>query len=202
VRIATRVRRTAVLAIAAVGAVSLAACGSSPASVATTPTSAPTSGPALLPRKAVAPVSVVAQYFPQITVVARSGNDETATGEPIATRSVTFTNAGGTKKVTLSVDQFGGVRDAATAFHEAVTKSEAVTGFRPLTVPNVAQKTFAGTVTQGGETHVGLGALTGRLTIGVTLAGFAAGSANIDHLVSLSRAAVRNAIANAETGNR
>jgi hypothetical protein len=149
--------------------------------------------PALLPRKAVVSLGIVQQYFPDISVVARSGDDETATGNPVATRSVTFTDANGTKKVTISVDRFAGSTDASSAFQEAVAKSEAVDGFKPLSVPNLGQKTFAGTVTQGAETHVGLGVLTGRLTVGATLAGFTADSGNVDNLVSLARAEVATA---------
>ena len=155
----------------------------------TLPQDAPTT--ALLPRNAVVSLNLVERYFPEITSVVRSGDDETATGDPLATRSVTFANAAGTKKVTISADRFGGPGDASFAYRDAVAKSKAVTGFKLLAVPNLGEKTFAGTVTQGSETHVGLGVLVGRLTVGVTLAGFDAGSANVGRLVSVARAGSR-----------
>jgi hypothetical protein len=197
-RVRSGVRRYWPLVVAAIGAVALTACSSSISSVASTPTSAPTSVPGLLPRKVVVSLNAVKRYFPQITVVARSGNDETAVGDPVATASVTFTNDAGTKKVTISVDQYGDSSGASSAYREAVAKSKAVTGFKPLKVPNLGEKTFAGTVTQGSETHVGMGVLTGRLTLGATLAGFTAGAANVDNLVSLARAEVATAHANAQ----
>jgi hypothetical protein len=191
------VRQSVFLAIAATAALSLTACSSSIAAYSGAPTSTPSSEPGLLPRNTVVSLNVVRRYFPEIAVVARSGYDETATGNPVATRSVSFTNAAGSKKVTISVDQFAGSSDASSAYSEAVTKSEAVPGFKALTVPNLGQRTFAGTVTQGTETHVGLGVLTGRLTVGTTLAGFTASSANIGNLVSLARAEVATARAGA-----
>jgi hypothetical protein len=66
--------------------------------------------------------------------------------------------------------------------------SEAVPGFEPISIPPVGQRAFAGTVSMGGETHVGLGALDGKLIAGVTLAGFDATSDNITNLVALARA--------------
>jgi hypothetical protein len=187
-------------AIATATALALAACTSSIAAYSGAPTSAPSSGPELLPREAVVSLNVVQRSFPKMTLVARSGDDDTAAGNPVATRSVSFTNAAGTQKVTISVDLYADSGDASSAFAEAVEKSEAVPGFKPLTVPNVAKKTFAGTVTQGTETHVGLGALTGKLTVGVTLAGLAASSANINNLVSLARRQVATAQRNASAG--
>ncbi|HTA37470.1 MAG TPA: hypothetical protein VK760_00255 [Candidatus Acidoferrales bacterium] len=170
----------------------LAACTSTIASYAGASTSPP-NRPALLPRKVVLSLSAVRRYFPEVTVVARSGDNETATGNPSATRSVMFTSADGTKKVTISVDRYAGSAGARSAFQEAVAKSEAVTGFKPLQVPNLGDKTFAGTVTQGSETHVGLGVLAGDLSIGATLAGFSADSENVGNLVSLAREEVANA---------
>jgi hypothetical protein len=188
-------------AVAVIGTIAFAACSSSVFSVPNAPTSMPTTVPRFLPRKVVVSLNLVERYFPRITVVVRSGDDQTATGHPLATRSVTFTNAAGTKKVTISVDRFAGSIEASSAYREAVTKSEAVAGFKPLPVPNVARKTFAGTVTQGTETHVGIGVLTGTLTVGMTLAGFNAGSANVANLVSLARAEVATAQANAGLAN-
>jgi hypothetical protein len=172
---------------------SFCACGSSVASPTSTPTSAPTSSPGLLTRRVVVSLDVVARYFPEITVVTRSGANETATGHPVATRSVAFGNGSGAKKITLSVDRFASTGDALSAFREAVAKSQAVAGFAPIIVPNLGRETFAGSVTQGDETHVGLGVLVGTLTVGATLAGFSASTANVSKLVSLARAEVATA---------
>jgi hypothetical protein len=167
-------------AIAVVGAISLVACSSSVSSVVGETATAPTGTPGLLPRNVVVPLKIVARYFPEITVVVRSGNDETATGSPLATRSVAFANAAGTKKVTISVDSFGSasMRRPPTA----------------LRLPRVRPSR----VSQGSETHVGLGVLVGNLTVGATLAGFEASSANVGSLVSLARAevAVAKALSN------
>ena len=35
-------------------------------------------------------------------------------------------------------------------------------GFKPLSAPKLGENAFIGTVTQGEETHIGLGALHGR----------------------------------------
>jgi hypothetical protein len=61
-----------------------------------------------------------------------------------------------------------------------------IPGFKPLSVSNVGQKAFAGTVTMGAETHVGFGALVGKLIVGVTLAGFDATPNNVAKLVALA----------------
>ena len=50
----------------------------------------------------------------------------------------------------------------------------------------MGQKAFAGTVTMGAETHVGLGALVGKLIVGVTLAGYDATPHNVAKLVALA----------------
>jgi len=42
-------------------------------------------------------------------------------------------------------------------------------------------------VTQGGETHIGLGALNGTLIVGVTLAGYDPTPEKIADLISLTR---------------
>jgi hypothetical protein len=188
--------------MAAVGAMSFCACGSSVASPTSTPTSAPTSSPGLLTRRVVVSLDVVARYFPEITVVTRSGANETATGNPVATRSVAFGNGSGAKKVTISVDRFVSTADALSAFREAVAKSRAVAGFTPIIVPNLGRETFAGSVTQGDETHVGLGVLVGTLTVGETLAGFSASSGNVGKLVSLARAEVATAQRALESSQR
>lgn len=141
---------------------------------------------AVLPRNVVVGLSVVQKYFAEVTREQYSGSNSTAVGNPAATRSVFFVNADGSKKVTLSVDRYASNGAALTAYREAVGKSK-LPGFSPLTVPTIGQSTFAGRLTRGAETHVGMGALDGNLIVGATLAGFAASKTNINNLVSLAR---------------
>ncbi len=66
-------------------------------------------------------------------------------------------------------------------------KSKTVPGFKPVPAENLGQDAFVGTVTQGGETHIGLGALHGTLIVGVTLAGYDPTPENTAKLISLTR---------------
>src|SRR6266403_416812 len=134
----------------------------------------------------LAPLSGVDEYFPQVTQEASTGQNLTAVGNPKATRSVIYANAENSKKVTITVDQYESSTDASSAYQQAVEKSK-IPGFKPVSVPNVGQEAFAGTVTMRAETHVGLGALVGKLIIGVTLAGYHATPDNIAKLVAVAR---------------
>jgi hypothetical protein len=141
----------------------------------------------LLPRKVVVALSVVNRFFPEITREASTGQNLTAVGNPRATRSVIYTNSDNSKKVTITVDRYGTSSDALSAYQEAVQKSKVVPGFKPLSAANLGQNAFIGTVTQGEETHVGLGALHGALIVGVTLAGYDPTPDKIANLTSLTR---------------
>src|SRR5687767_8855908 len=138
--------RAAVLPVAAIALLSLAPAASAP----------------LLPRNTVVPVSVVTQYFPDVTKEASTGSNETSVGRPIASRSVVFASADGKKKVTLSVDQYASVSDAAAAYQTAVKGSKIAPGFKPAATPKLGQEAFAGTSQVGAEMHFGLGARDGR----------------------------------------
>ena len=111
----------------------------------------------------------------------------TAVGKPEATRSVIYVNSDDSKKVTITVDQYASSSDASSAYQEAVAKSKTVPGFRPVPAENLGQNAFIGTVTQEGETHIGLGMLHGTLIVGVTLAGFDPTPENTAKLISLTR---------------
>ena len=87
--------------------------------------------------------------------------------------------------MTISVDQYESSTEASSAYEQAIEKSK-IPGFTPVSVPNLGQKAFAGTVTMGAETHVGLGALVGKLIVGVTLAGYDATPDNVAKLVALA----------------
>ena len=126
----------------------------------------------MLPRRVVLPISTVTRFFPEVTREASTGQNLTAVANAQATRSVIYVNSDSSKKVPITVDKYPTAIDASSAFQEAVTKSKRVPGFKPVPAENLGQNAFVGTVTQGGETHIGLGALHGMLIVGVTLAGF------------------------------
>ena len=171
------------LAIALIGILSLNVYAQSPSQSAA-PTSASGS---LLSREVVVPLSVVNRFFPEITREATTGQNLTAVGNAKATRSVIYANSDSSKKVTITVDQYASSRDASSAYQEAVQKSKTVPGFKPIPAENLGQNAFIGTVTQGGETHIGLGALDGTVIVGATLAGFDATPDIIDKLISMTR---------------
>ena len=141
----------------------------------------------LLPRAVVVPMSVVSHFFPEVTREASTGKNSAAVGSARATRLVIYANADGSRKVTLSVDQYATPSDASSAFQEAVEKSKSVPGHKPVSVPTVGQQCMAGVVTQGAETHVGIGVLDADLIIGATIAGYDATPQNINKLVALTR---------------
>lgn len=142
----------------------------------------------LLPSRYVVPLNVVSQYFASITKHDSAEMDSTAQGNPNATRAVFFIDSANTQKVTVTVDRYANTADAASAYNTALSKSEQVSGFTPISIPLIGQQSFAGSVTQGMETHVGLGALDGIFVFGVTLAGFDATQGNVNNLVSLASA--------------
>jgi hypothetical protein len=156
---------------------------------------------ALLPRYFVVLLNPVSQLFSQITEQASTGKNSTAVGKPKATRAVFFTNGDGGLKVTITADRYRSFSDAAAAYQVAVEKSESVPGFQPISIPAVGEKSFAGTVTQGDETHVGIGVLDGQFVLGATLAGFDATTDNVNNLVILAREeeAATNAAAKAQS---
>ena len=160
----------AVLSVAASALLSLAACGDNSSST-TAPSTTTTTAAAVLPRNTVVPVSVVTQYFPDVTKEVSTGPNETSVGKPIASRSVVFASLDGKKKVTLSVDQYASASDAAAAYQTAVQGSKAAPGFKPAASPNLGQEAFAGTSQVGAEMHFGIGARNGTLIISVTHAG-------------------------------
>lgn len=142
---------------------SIAGCGGS--------SSASTTSNSLLPRNYVILLKIVNQFFDSITQEASTGEDSTAQGDPDSTRAVFFTNGDSSQKVTITVDHYRNTSNAASAYDIALQKSEEVPGFTPISIPAVGQQSFAGSVTQGTETHVGLGALDGTFVFGATLAG-------------------------------
>jgi hypothetical protein len=110
----------------------------------------------------------------------------TAVSNAKATRSVIYANSDSSRKVTITVDEYPTASDASSAFQEAVAKSKTVPGVKPVPAENLDQDAFIGTVTQGGETHIGLGALHGTLIVGATLAGYDLTPENTAKLISLT----------------
>jgi hypothetical protein len=178
----SRLRRVTALVIAVMGTVSVSAHGQPP------PASSSTSPPgSVLPHNVIVALGVVNRFFPEVTQQASSGQNLTAVGKPKATRSVIYANNDSSKKVTITVDQYARSSDASAAYHEAVEKSRIVPGFKPISAPDLSQNAFIGTVTQGAETHLGIGALDGTRIVGVTLAGYEPTPDNVAKLISLSR---------------
>lgn len=185
--------KLAVLATAAVGVLALPACAAEPSTspdsqTAVQPSPSP-SGP-VLPRSVVISLPEVQRLFPDLTVETDMGPNPTATGNTTATRSVAFTNSDGSKKVTVSVDEYANPEDASQGYQQAVQRSEAVPGFNSIQVPLLGDKAFAGRVTQDGVTLIGIGVLTGKLVVGATSAGYDANPENLAKLVALMGAAV------------
>jgi hypothetical protein len=146
----------------------------------------------LLPRAVIVGPLGVRALFPGITKVGSTGPNLSAPGHPVATRLVVYQNAHG-QKVTLSVDLYPNHQSAVTAFDEAKQQSAAVPGFSPLPSPDVGQESFAGSVTQGTEVHVGIGVLQGREVVSATTANFPADTETINNLTTLTRLQVLKA---------
>ena len=100
---------------------------------------------------------------------------------------VIYETGDGSKKVTITVDQYASSSEASSAYQQAVQKSQSVPGFKSVRVPTLGQQSFAGTVTMGAETHIGLGALDHKLIVGATLAGYDAAPDNTAKLVAVAR---------------
>ena len=178
----SQLRRVAALLIAVIWTVSLAAHGQS---------RSPTTGSAstsdfMLPRNVVVSLSVVKGSFSEMAQETSTGQNLTAVGNPKATRSVIYTNSDGSKKMTITVDQYANSSDASSAYQEAIQKSKTVPGFKPISTPDLGRHAFIGTVTQGAETHIGVGALDGTLIVGATLVGYDPTPGNTAKLIALT----------------
>jgi len=161
--------------------------------------SAPATSAGTLSRNVIVPLSDVIRLFPDIVREASTGGNATATGKPKATRMVIYEADDGSKKLTITIDQYGSLDDASSAYQQAVKKSQSVPGYKPVRVPTLGQETFAATVTKDTETHIGLGALDHRLILGATLAGYDATSDIADKLVAVAR--MQGAAARAAMGS-
>ena len=178
-----RLTKFAAVFIAIMQALSLIADGQSPSPA----NSSAKASDSMLPRSVVVPISMVNRFFPEVTREVSTGRNLTAVANAKATRSVIYANSDSSRKVTITVDQYPTASDASSAYQEAVAKSKTVPGFKPVPAENLGQDAFVGTVTQGGETHIGLGALHGTLIVGATLAGYDPTPENTARLISLTR---------------
>jgi hypothetical protein len=149
--------------------------------------SAPVTSAGTLSRNVIVPLSDVIRLFPDIVREASTGANATATGKPKATRMVIYESGDGSRKVTITVDQYGSAGEASSAYKQAVQKSRSVPGFKPVRVPRLGQQAFAGTTTMEGETHIGLGTLDHKLIVGATLAGYDATPDYVTKLVAVTR---------------
>jgi hypothetical protein len=184
----------AVLSITLAGVLFAGGCGQQDTQAdAESQQDATTSGTNLLPQELLVGLDVVQNYFPEISQQTATSENSTASGAPDATRMV-FYEGGDGRRVTVSVDRYPSADAASTAFEQAIDKSEVVQGFVALPAPtDVGDKAFAGSVTQGADTHIGYGALAGEYVIGVTSAGYPATTENVEKLTGLTRDAVEKA---------
>jgi CubicO group peptidase (beta-lactamase class C family) len=178
----TAMTRHAVLFVAVFSILPTAGAGESPSA----DTSVVSASNVVLSRDAVVPLTVVTRVFPEITQEMSTGQNSTAVGKPKATRSVIYANNDNSKKVTITVDQYASPNDASAAYREAIQRSRTVPGFKPISAPNLGPHAFIGTVTQGTETHIGLGAVHGTLIIAATLAGYDTTPGITANLISLA----------------
>jgi membrane protease YdiL (CAAX protease family) len=161
--------RFAVPSSAAVMAFALANCG---CGSQTSNAPSRTSHGSVLPRDLIIPLSTVREVLPEMSRETATGQDETAVGDPAGTRSVTYATADGSQRVVISVDQYRSPQDASSAYQQAIQLSLEVPGARCEPVPDLGQRAFLGVATQGQETHVGGGALSGGRIVTVTLQGY------------------------------
>ncbi|MBV1856535.1 hypothetical protein [Catellatospora tritici] len=185
----TRARLAGFVA-AAIAVLALPACANPTTSAVSPSVAEPSPSNSLLPRTAVVPLPDIQSLFPDLTQEADMGWNPTASGDPLATRSVAFTNNDGSKKVTVSTDAYADADAAAAGYQKAVQLSRDVPGFTSVPVPSMGEQVFAGSVTQGAGTHVGIGVLDGKLVLGATTAGYDATPENIAKLVALMQAEI------------
>jgi hypothetical protein len=182
----SRLGRLTAPSIVVVAAFSLAACGGNSSTTSSTSSTTGASGSAL-PINVIVPLSVVHRYFPDITQQASTGPNASAIGKPTGTRQAIYSNSDGSKKVTLSVDQYASAANATSGYQQAVQGSQSAPGAKSAPPPtNLGQQAFAGTSQVGAEMHFGLGVLDGRLIVAATYAGFPVTPGNSANLVALT----------------
>ena len=153
---------------------------------------------ATLSRNMLVSAKVVKEFFPAINHLQSSEADETPVGKPVGTRTAIYATKDGSKKVILSVGEYGSPGDALTAYQEVVKRIQ-VPDLTPIAVANVGQDVFAGILAQGDETRVSVNTLDGDLLVGATLTGLEASTDNIGRLAELTRRELAQAKAHARS---
>jgi len=187
-------RRLAVLLIAAVVALSLPASGYGNDNSEST---RQTASGSTLTSNAVLTLSEVKQVLPEMSQETASGQDETALGNPSDSRSVTYATADGAQRVVISVAQYQSADVASSAYRAAVQGSLEAPGGTGGAVSNLGEAGFVGASAQGGESHVGGGALYGDLIVNVTLQAYDGTTENlakVSELIRMEAAAARRAL--------
>jgi hypothetical protein len=182
------------LSIAAVVALLLPACGGGGDSSESTSETASSS---TLPRDVVLTLSEVKELLSEMSQETATGEDETALGKPTATRSVTYATDDGSQRVVISVAQYQSPEDASSTYQEAVQGSLEAPGGAGEGVSNLGEEAFIGTSAQGGETHVGGGALYGDLIVNATLQGYDGteeNKAKVTELIRMQAAAAKRTL--------
>jgi hypothetical protein len=183
------------LSIAAVVALTLAACGGGDDSSEST--SEETASSSTLPRDVVLTLSEVKEVLAEMSQEAATGEDETALGNPTGTRSVTYATDDSSQRVVISVAQYQSPEDASSTYQEAVQGSPDAPGGAGESVSGLGEAAFIGTSAQGDETHVGGGALYGDLIVNVTLQGYdgtTENKAKVTELIRMQAAAAKRAL--------
>jgi hypothetical protein len=186
--------RRAALGLVAVMAIALLAGRSGAAHAQST---AQTASGATLARNAVLTLDEVKQVMPEMSQETATGEDETALGNPRGSGSATYATADGSRRVVISVAQYPSAQDASAAYTVAVQGSLAAPGGTGAAVSNLGEQAFIGSSAQGGETHVGGGALYGDLIVTVTLQGYdgtADNRASVTALIRMEAAAAARAL--------
>jgi len=182
------------LSIAAVVALLLPACGGGGDSSEST---SETASGSTLPRDVVLTLNEVKEVLPEMSQETATGEDETALGNPTATRSVTYATGDGSQRVVISVAQYQSPEDASSTYREAVQGSLEAPGGAGESVSGLGEEAFIGTSAQGDETHVGGGALYGELIVNVTLQGYDGTNddkAKVAELIRMQAAAAQRAL--------
>jgi hypothetical protein len=150
-----------------------------------------------LPLNAVLTLFEVKQVLPEMSQETASGDDETALGSPLGSRSVTYATDDGSQRVVISVAQYRSAEDASSTHWEAVQGSLDAPGGSGGAVSNLGEQAFVGASAQDDESHVGGGALYGHLIVNVTLQayeGTVENMARVSELIRMEAAAAARAL--------
>jgi|SRR5271165_1886833 len=155
----------------------------------TTPTS--NTSESELRRDMFVSLAVVKDFFPEVTRSTFEA-DATAFGKPVGTRIANYTTNDGSKKISLSVDQYQNPAEALFAYQDTAQKNE-LAEVNPIAISNVGQQVFANTLAQGKDKRIAITSLDGTLMVTAMLAGYDTTTDNIARLADLARKEVEQA---------